>query len=61
LLHRKAADFALSPSQSGSGLGLAIVNRVARLHGGVLWLENRAEGGARVTITFTQTGERKNA
>lgn len=54
LLNRKAADFDISPSQSDSGLGLAIVNMVARLHGGALRLENRLEGGARVTITFTQ-------
>ncbi len=52
LLARRETDFALSPTQGGTGLGLAIVNMVARLHGGALRLENRVEGGARVTVTF---------
>jgi two-component system osmolarity sensor histidine kinase EnvZ len=30
---------------TGSGLGLAIVERIARLHGGEFYLEDRAEGG----------------
>ena len=33
-----------------SGLGLTIVREVAELHGGSVELENRPEGGARVTI-----------
>jgi len=52
LLARRETDFALSPTQGGTGLGLAIVNMVARLHGGALRLENRVEGGTRVTVTF---------
>jgi signal transduction histidine kinase len=52
LLARRETDFALSPTQGGTGLGLAIVNMVARLHGGALRLENRVEGGARVTVSF---------
>jgi signal transduction histidine kinase len=51
-LARRETDFALSPTQGGTGLGLAIVNMVARLHGGALRLENRVEGGARVTVSF---------
>lgn len=54
LLARREIDFALSPTQGGTGLGLAIVNMVARLHGGALRLENRAEGGARVTVRFLE-------
>src|SRR5262249_13115036 len=43
------------PSRSGvagAGLGLAIVERIARLHGGTLELQPRAEGGtiARVCL-----------
>jgi signal transduction histidine kinase len=30
----------------GSGLGLAIAREIAALHGGRLWAENAAEGGA---------------
>lgn len=52
LLARKQTDFVISPSQGGSGLGLAIVNMIVRLHGGVLRLENKPEGGARVTVSF---------
>lgn len=52
LLARRETDFVLSPTQGGTGLGLAIVNMVARLHGGALRLENRVEGGARVTVSF---------
>jgi signal transduction histidine kinase len=34
-----------SEGTRGAGLGLALADHVARLHGGVLVLENRAEGG----------------
>lgn len=36
----------------GSGLGLAIVRSIARRHGGEAGLANRAEGGARATVTL---------
>jgi signal transduction histidine kinase len=37
---------------SGHGLGLAFVEAVARAHGGTVAAVNRAEGGARLTITL---------
>ena len=40
----------------GTGLGLAIVQRTVELHGGTVTAENRAEGGARVTIELPRAG-----
>lgn len=36
----------------GFGLGLAIVRRVARVHGGEVWLEDSPLGGARFVISL---------
>ena len=36
----------------GTGLGLPNVKRVAEEHGAEVLLENRPEGGARVTVVF---------
>ncbi|WP_374348158.1 ATP-binding protein [Chitinimonas sp.] len=37
-------------ADGGSGLGFAIVDRIARLHGGSLSLDNRAQGGLKATL-----------
>ncbi len=39
-------------ASGGHGLGLAFVEAVARAHGGTVSAANRAEGGARLTISF---------
>jgi signal transduction histidine kinase len=41
---------ARSRATGGAGLGLAISRGIVEAHHGRIWAENRAEGGARVTI-----------
>ena len=36
----------------GSGLGLAIVKKIVEEHGGVVWAENQARGGASIIMRF---------
>lgn len=43
---------------AGSGLGLAIARRVAERHGGALALEDRDEGGARISLVLPSLGGR---
>ena len=49
-------DESRSAEKGGSGLGLAIARTVIRGHGGNIRLENRAEGGLRVTVALPGSG-----
>ena len=41
-----------SRSADGSGLGLAIAQGLVEAQGGLIWAENRPDGGARVAFTL---------
>jgi signal transduction histidine kinase len=45
-------DPARTPGSGGAGLGLAIARGLVEAHGGRIWAENRAGGGARVSFTL---------
>lgn len=45
--------------EAGTGLGLATCHRIVTAHDGSLEAENRAEGGARMTIRLPLDGERR--
>ena len=44
-----------SQAGKGTGLGLAIVKGLVEAHGGVVSVENRAEGGTRFVVTLPKT------
>jgi len=45
-------DPARSRDRGGAGLGLAIAKGLVEAHGGRIWAEQRAEGGARISFTL---------
>jgi nitrogen fixation/metabolism regulation signal transduction histidine kinase len=49
MLDKLFEPYATSKSK-GSGLGLAVVKRIVEEHSGVLYAENRPEGGARIVV-----------
>jgi two-component system nitrogen regulation sensor histidine kinase NtrY len=49
--HRLTDPYVTTKS-TGTGLGLAIVRKIMEDHGGELLLEDRSEGGARVSLIF---------
>ncbi len=53
--------FTTKPSGKGTGLGLAIARNIAEGHGGSLQLQNRKEGGLRVTVRLPLLKERSSA
>ncbi len=55
LLHKLTEPYVTTRSR-GTGLGLAIVRKIMEDHGGALRLENRMEGGARITLEFPSEG-----
>lgn len=45
-------DASRQVATGGSGLGLAIVRAIIEAHGGSIWAENAAQGGARIVFTL---------
>ncbi len=55
---RDITDPYVTTRAEGTGLGLAIVRKIMEDHGGELTLEDRPEGGARVSLIFRASGPR---
>ena len=45
----------------GTGLGLAIVKKIVEEHGGIVWMENNADGGTTAIIRLPLAGESRPA
>jgi signal transduction histidine kinase len=52
-------EAARSRATGGAGLGLAIARGIVTAHGGRIWAENRAEGGARVSFVLPHAGDER--
>jgi signal transduction histidine kinase len=50
-------DDSRTRATGGAGLGLAIAQGLVEAHGGKIWAENRAAGGARIAFTLPLAGQ----
>ena len=46
----------VTTKHKGTGLGLAIVKKIVEEHSATIYIKNRAEGGARVSVRFQLKG-----
>jgi two-component system nitrogen regulation sensor histidine kinase NtrY len=60
-LGRDITDPYVTTRPEGTGLGLAIVRKIMEDHGGELSLEDRDEGGARISLVFRTSGPQRSA
>jgi signal transduction histidine kinase len=49
-------EFFYSEKEGGMGIGLSVARGIVEAHGGSLRAENRAEGGARITVVLPRAG-----